>query len=269
MPEYHASTPDTVWNHYGLTAERAAESGMNAKMFNSFLDGTKSSIEMAAVANACGLMPAVGGLNFPPCEVEALATTLIPKSDGGVLDHKGQVEVVSSQARDGLDLAHDLRWGVYVTFEAPSDYVERCFSDYGLITDESGRYSALWRPYHLIGLELGVSVAWASLLGLPTGAATGFRGDVVATAKRDLDSGEMLDGEGGFTVWGKLMQAPTSVAMGALPIGLAHGVKLKTPVAAGDTVTWADVDVTETKSNSVGYQVRREMEAAFGPAVTQ
>jgi predicted homoserine dehydrogenase-like protein len=264
MPEYHASTPDTVWNYYGLTAERAADSGMNAKMFNSFLDGTKSAIEMAAVANACGLAPAAGGLEFPPCEVEDLASTLIPKTAGGVLDHKGQVEVVSSQARDGADLDHDLRWGVYVTFEAPSDYVERCFSDYGLITDKSGRYSALWRPYHLIGLELGVSVAWAALLGLPTGAPTGFRGDVAATAKRDLDAGEMLDGEGGFTVWGKLMPADASLAMGALPIGLAQGVKLKNPVAAGDIVTWADVDVTETKSNSVGYQVRREMEAAFG-----
>ena len=225
LPAYHASTPDTVWDHYGLTAKRAKDSGMNAKMFNSVLDGTKSSIEMAAVANATGLVPAPGGLKFPPCNVEDIASTLIPEADGGTLHHKGQVEVISSQARDGSDLEHDLRWGVYVTFEAPTDYVQRCFSDYGLITDRSGRFSALWRPYHLIGLELGFSVAWTVLMHQPTGAPTGFRGDVTATAKRDLDAGEMLDGEGGFTVWGRLMPAEASLAMGALPIGLAHGVR--------------------------------------------
>jgi len=92
--------------------------------------------------------------------------------------------------------------GVYVVFEAPSDYVIRCFAEYGLMTDPSGRYAALYKPYHLIGLELGISVASAGLRGEPTGAPTGFRADVVATAKRDLTAGEMLDGEGGFTVWG-------------------------------------------------------------------
>jgi predicted homoserine dehydrogenase-like protein len=264
LPTYHASTPDTVWDHYGLTAKRAQDSGMNAKMFNSFLDGTKSSIEMAAVANATGLTPAPDGLQFPPCNVEDIAGTLIPKADGGALHHKGQVEVISSQARDGSDLEHDLRWGVYVTFEAPTDYVERCFSDYGLITDKSGRYSALWRPYHLIGLELGFSVAWAGLLHQPTGVPTGFRGDVVATAKRDLKPGEALDGEGGYTVWGRLMPAKASLALGALPIGLAHGIKLRNTVPAGQAVTWADVELTEAKTNAIGYRVRREMEALFG-----
>ena len=259
MPHFHASTPDTVWDHYGLTAERAADSGLNSKMFNSFLDGTKSGIEMTAVANATGLTPAPGGLEFPPCEVEALAGTLIPEDDGGCLHHKGQVEVISSRARDGRDLGHDLRWGVYVTFEAPSDYVVRCFSDYGLITDDSGRYTALWRPYHLIGLELGISVAYAGLLDQPTGATRDFLGDVAATAKRDLAAGEMLDGEGGYTVWGRLMPAEDSLAVGALPIGLAHGVKLKNPIAEGGTVRWADVEYDETAD---AVRFRREMEAA-------
>ncbi|MCH8237311.1 MAG: flagellar biosynthesis protein FlgA, partial [Proteobacteria bacterium] len=213
MPEFHASTPETVWGHYGLTPERAKKSGLNPKMFNSFLDGTKSGIEMAAVANATGLTPAPGGLNFPPCPVEELAATMIPETDGGSLHHKGQVEVISSRARDGNDLVNDLRWGVYVTFEAPSDYVKRCFSDYGLITDPKGKYSALWRPFHLIGLELGISVATVALLGMPTGAPTGFRADVVACAKRDLGEGEVLDGEGGHTVWGRLMVAGDSLTL--------------------------------------------------------
>ena len=264
LPAYHASTPETVWDHYGLTPKQAEAAGMNAKMFNSFLDGTKSGIEMVAVANATGLTPAPGGLSFPACNVDEIASTLIPSADGGTLHHKGQVEVISSCYDDGSDVPRDLRWGVYVTFEAPSDYVQRCFSDYGMLTDPSGRYSALWRPYHLIGLELGISPAWAALNNQPTGAPTGFRADVVATAKSDLKAGEMLDGEGGYSVWGRLMSAEESLTAGALPIGLAHGVSLKNPVKQGQVVTWADVDMTDTKQQSIGYRVRREMEAAFG-----
>ncbi len=263
MPEYHASTPETVWNYYGLTADHAKKSGMNPKMFNSFLDGTKSGIEMAAVANATGLTPAPGGLVFPPCNVEEIASTLIPGQAGGMLAHKGQVEVISSQERDGTDLEHDLRWGVYVTFEAPSDYVERCFADYGLITDASGRYSALWRPCHLIGLELGISVAWAAINNQPTGSPNGFRGDVVAVAKRDLAAGEILDGEGGFTVWGQLMAASDSLLLGAVPIGLANGLALNVGVEAGQVVNWRDVTLPEMKKHNSGYATRKEMEQLF------
>jgi predicted homoserine dehydrogenase-like protein len=263
LPEYHASTPDTVWRYYGLTPEQASRGGMNPKMFNSFLDGTKSAIEMAAVANATGLVPAPQGLEFPPCGVDALAQTLKPRSEGGMLHHDGTVEVVSSVQRDGSDVERDLRWGVYVTFEAPSDYVARCFSEYGLVTDDSGRYSALYRPFHLIGLELGISVASAELRAEPTGAAQGFLGDVVASAKRDLAAGEILDGEGGYTVWGRLLPAADSLALGGLPIGLAHGVRLRNAIAVGQFIRWTDVEMDET---SEPLRVRREMEAAFRPA---
>src|SRR6185312_5288986 len=260
LPQYHASTPDTVWGHYGLTAEQARLGGMNAQMFNSFLDGTKSAIEMAAVANATGLTPAPDGLGFPPCGVDDLPRVLRPASDGGQLHHKGQVEVISSLERDGRPVFRDLRWGVYVVFEAPSDYVQRCFSEYGLVTDPSGRYAALYKPYHLIGLELGISVASAGLRGEPTGSPTGFRGDAVATAKRDLTADETLDGEGGFTVWGRLMPAADSLRLGGLPIGLAHHVRLRNPVKAGMPVRWADVAIDETGEP---VRVRREVEAAF------
>ncbi len=258
---YHYVTPDDVWQHYGLTPEQAAAGGMNPQMFNSFLDGTKSAIEMAAVANSTGLTPAPGGLEFPPVGVHDLAHIMRPAAEGGRLHHKGQVEVISSEERDGRHVAGDLRWGVYVVFEAPSDYVAACFAEYGLLTDSSGRYSALWKPYHLIGLELGISVASVALRGEPTGQATGFRGDAVATAKRDLPAGEKLDGEGGYTVYGKLMPADDSLACGGLPIGLAHDVTLKTAVAKDQPVTWANVDIDTT---SQAVQVRREMEAMFG-----
>ncbi len=260
LPAYHASTPDTVWGHYGLTADAARLGGMNPQMFNSFLDGTKSAIEMAAVANATGLAPAPDGLGFPACGVDDLPRLLKPRDEGGVLAQRGQVEVVSSLERDGRPVFRDLRWGVYVTFEAPSDYVRRCFAEYGLVTDPGGRHAAMYKPYHLIGLELGFSVASAALRGEATGCATGFRGDAVAVAKRDLKAGETLDGEGGYTVYGKLLPAAASLAQAALPIGLAHGVRLTRAVKAGTSIGWSDVAVDEA---ALAVKVRREMEAMF------
>jgi predicted homoserine dehydrogenase-like protein len=253
LPAYHASTPETVWSHYGFSEEQLASGDFNARMFNSFLDGTKSAIEMAAVANGTGLEPRAEGLRFPPVGCEELAEALGPGSNG-------TVEVVSSLQRDGSPVSHDLRWGVYVVFKAPTEYARRCFAEYGLVTDRSGWYAALYRPYHLIGLELGISVASVALRGEPTGCPTGFRGDAVAVAKRELKSGEMLDGEGGFTVWGRLMPARQSLQRGALPIGLAHGMPLRRAVVEGEVVTWSDVVADETAQ---AVRVRREMEEEF------
>jgi predicted homoserine dehydrogenase-like protein len=257
LPEYHASTPETVWEHYGFTEEQVESGGLNARMFNSFIDGTKSAIEMAAVANATGLTPAPEGLVFPPAGTDELAAVCRPRHDGGSLHHRETVEVVSSLERDGRPVERDLRWGVYVTFKAATDYVARCFSEYGLVTDESGYYAALYRPFHLIGLELGISVAYAALRGEATGAPIGFRADVVATAKRDLASGERLDGEGGYCVYGGLMPAEDSIALGALPVGLAQGVSLRNAVAKGEVVRWSDVTIDESQEP---VRLRREME---------
>jgi predicted homoserine dehydrogenase-like protein len=259
MPEYHASTPETVWGYYGLTPEQAKIGGMNPQMFNSFLDGTKSGIEMAAVANASGLTPAPDGLVFPPVGTHEMAEMLRP-GNAGKLHHAGQVEVISSVHRDGSPVTNDLRWGVFVVFEAPNDYAQRCFQEYGVVTDASGRVTALYRPFHLIGLELNVSILSAALRKEPTGTPTGFRGDVVSTAKRDLRAGEVLDGEGGACVWGKLMTATDSLRRGGLPIGLANRVPLLRDVAAGQPVTWDDVRIDTADE---AYKYRRAMEAAF------
>jgi len=259
LPAYHSSTPETVWSHYGFTSEQVAAGDFNAQMFNSFLDGTKSAIEMAAVANATGLTPAPQGLAFPPCSVDDLPRVLRPAAEGGQLHHRGQVEVISSLERDGRPVARDLRWGVYVTFAADSEYVRRCFAEYGLVTDASGNYAAMYKPYHLIGLELGISVASIGVRGEATGAPEGFRGDAVATAKRDLRAGETLDGEGGYTVWGRLMSAQDSLACGGLPIGLAHGIKLTRAVRKGALVSWRDVIMPDSEA----VRVRLEMEAYF------
>ena len=263
LPAYHQVTPDNVWEHYGFSHPEAAAAGFNPQMFCSFLDGTKSAIEMAAIANATGLDVPSEGLMFPPCGADDLPHVLRPRSVGGTLEQAGIVEVVSSLERDGRPVHRDLRWGVYAVFEAPNDYAAGCFRQYGLKTDVSGRYAAMFKPYHLIGLELNISILSAVLRGEPTGQARSFRADVVAVAKRDLRSGEKLDGEGGFTVWGRAMRAADSTRIGALPIGLAHNICLSANVTAGTVLRWSDVDAPDGDET---IAARREMERHFGAA---
>jgi predicted homoserine dehydrogenase-like protein len=261
LPAYHDVTPDDIWSHYGLSADEAQSAGMNPQMFNSFLDGTKSAIEMAAIANATGLDVPSDGLSFPPCGVDDLPHVMRPRDKGGVLEKPGVVEVVSSLERDGRPVYRDLRWGVYAVLEAPNEYAADCFKQYGLRTDSSGYYAAMYKPYHLIGLELNISILSAVLRGEPTGQPHGFRGDVAAVAKRNLRAGEMLDGEGGYTVWGKLMPATASLKAGALPIGLAHRLRLKHDVAHGTVVRWDDVEIDASNET---FKTRRAMEVKFG-----
>lgn len=241
LPHYHQVTPDNVWSHYGLTPEQAATAGMNPQMFNSFLDGTKSALEMAAIANACGLDVPSDGLSFPPCGVDDLAHILRPREIGGCLERDGMVEVVSSIERDGRPVFRDLRWGVYVVLKAPNAYAAACFQQYGLPTDATGLYAAMYKPFHLIGMELSISILSAALRGEATGTTREWRGDVAAVAKRDLAAGETLDGEGGYTVYGRLVPAARSARERLLPIGLAHGVRLLRPIADGQALAMEDV----------------------------
>ena len=263
LPHFCESTPDTVWGNYGLTPEQAARGGLNPKMFNSFLDGSKPSIESTAVANATGLAVPSNGLLYPPASVEDIPYVTRPISEGGVLEKKGMVEVISSLEANGRKIPYDIRMGVWVTVEGETDYIRNCFEEYNAHTDPTGRYFTLYKRWHLIGLEVGYSVASVMLRGEPTGVAQGWNADVVATAKRDLAPGDMLDGEGGYTVWGKLLPAATSLQIGGLPLGLAHQVKVLRPVKKGQSLSWADVAMdTGTKA----YAVRREMEVQFGAA---
>ena len=260
-PHYHQSNPDNVWDILDKYLNIADRKSINPKMFNSFIDGSKSGIEMTAVCNATGLVPQSDGLHFPPATRFELADVCKPKSDGGTLEKEGVTEVVSSVYRDGTDVPHHLALGTYVVFEGETNYARRCFKEYAMLPDKSGKYAALYRPIHMIGLELGISVASVALRREPTGAPTGFRSDVVATAKKALKAGEMLDGEGGFCVWGRQTPADASLREESLPLGLAHNVKLKRDIAKGAALKWTDV-VYDPNDNAV--KVRREMEAAFG-----
>jgi predicted homoserine dehydrogenase-like protein len=263
LPHFCQSTPDTVWGHYGLTPEQATRGGLNPKMFNSFLDGSKPSIESTAVANATGLGVPSNGLLYPPASVEDIPFVTRPISEGGVLERKGMVEVISSLEANGRQIPYDIRMGVWVTVEGETDYIRNCFEEYNAHTDPSGRYFTLYKRWHLIGLEVGYSVASVMLRQEATGVAQAWNADVVATAKRDLAVGEVLDGEGGYTVWGKLLPAASSLALGGLPLGLAHGPRLIRPVKQGQSLCWDDVSQdTSTRA----YQLRRQMERDFAPA---
>jgi len=262
QPHYRESTPETVWDHWGLTAEQAEVGGLNPKMFNAFLDGSKPAIESAAIANATGLKAPSDGLTFPPGSIDDIPTLMRPKAEGGVLEDRGMVEVVSSLEPDGTPIPYDIRKGVWVCVEAETDYIKNCFTEGKWVTDPSSSYVCVYKRWHMIGLEVGISVASLGLRGEPTGAARGFNADVVATSKRDLKAGEVLDGEGGFTVFGKLQPAAKSLATGNLPLGLAHDLTLVRDVAKDAMLTWADVQVDESLA---AYTLRREMEAAFRP----
>jgi predicted homoserine dehydrogenase-like protein len=264
LPRYAQSTPDTVWEHWGLTPEQAKAGGLNPKMFNSFLDGSKPAIETSAVCNATGLTPAPWGLTYPPCSIDDLPSVMRPREEGGCLHHKGQVEVASSLQLDGRAIPYDIRMGVWVVFEGETEYVRRCFMEYGVKTDAAGRYACMYKRWHLIGLEVGISVASVGLRGEPTGCATGWRADAVAFAKRDLRAGEILDGEGGYTVAGRLMPAADSLSQECLPLGLAHGWKLLRPVTAETAVRWSDVAFD---SDATAVRLRREMEAQHAAAL--
>lgn len=259
-PTYHQSTPDTVWDILDKYMKIKDRNSINPKMFNSFVDGTKSGIEMTAVCNATGLHAQSEGLAFPPATRFEHAEICKPKSDGGMLEKSGVTEVTSSVYRDGSDVPQSLVMGTYVVFETDSAYTEECFREYSMLPDKTGKYASLYRPIHMIGLELGISVASAALRKEPTGAPITFNSDVVATAKRKLKAGEMLDGEGGFCVWGKQTPADASLKEGYLPLGLAHNVRLKADIELGQRVRWSDV---EYDPNSLAVRVRREMEAAF------
>lgn len=261
-PEFRHSTPDTVWEHWGLTAEQAKRGRLNPKMFNSFLDGTKPAIESTAIANACGLDAPATGLAYPPGSIDDLPHLMRPASEGGVLEAPGMVEVLNSLDPHGREIGYDIRMGVWVVVRAATEYQRRCFEEYKVTTDETGRYIAAYKRWHLIGLELGMSVASVGLRGEATGTAEEFRADVVAVAKRALRTGEVLDGEGGYTVAGQLRPARVSVAMRALPLGLTGGATVLRPVAADQVLTYDDVRLVE---GLAALDLRREVEAMVVP----
>lgn len=243
LPEFRMGRPEEALTRYGLTDEEAAESDLNPQMYNSFQDGTKSAIEMCAVANMTGLVPDIPGMHQPPAGIEDIPQLLRPIEDGGILHRKGVVEVVSCIGEGGVEVPNPMRWGVYVVITSDSPYLLGCLGDYGVAMDSTGRYGLMYRPYHLVGMEAPISIARAALYGEPTGAPESMVGEVAATAKRPLEPGDVLDGEGGSLVYGSLVEADYARERDLLPVGLSDGARVTSPVAPDAMLTMADVDL--------------------------
>ena len=256
-PDFRFSTPDTIWDNWGLTIEQAERGRLNPKMFNSFLDGTKPAIESAAIANACGLDVPSNGLQYPLGSIDDIPSLMRPKAVGGTLEKTGMVEVINGLKPDGSEYDFNIRMGVFVVVEAVTEYQRKCLEEYKVKTDDTGHFMCLYKQWHLIGLELGMSVANVGIRAEATGVAREFRGDVVAVAKRDLAVAEILDGEGGFTVAGQLRPAGDSRHMKALPLGLTGGVKMKRAVKADTILTYDDVVIDEQLT---AVKLRRKVE---------
>ena len=260
LPEYHRSTPDTVWDYFGWDLEVVKRGRLNPKMFNSFLDGTKSGIEMSAVCNATGLTPQPDGLGFPPASAYALAEVCKPASAGGTVSHEGTTEVVSSLNRDGTPVEHHIQYGTYVVIEGETDYATYCFEEYSMLPDNSFRYAALYRPTHA---ESG----WAWDLGRQCRPAGSRRAARRASAPtwwpRPSASSKPVrfsTGRAGTASGAARPAADASLEEGYLPLGLAHNVKLTRDVPEGERLKWSDVVIDETDHANA---IRREMEAAF------
>jgi len=214
-------------------AERAREQRMNPKMLASFVDGTKTMVEMCSFANAVGFVPDVPGMHGPEVTPRDIASTYVPKEHGGILNGTGVVEY-------GRGIAP----GVFVVFTTDHPKLVR---DLQYLSMGPGPYWALYRPYHLTSLETPISIARAAIKGETT-VATDRPPTAEATtiAKRNLEPGEIIDGLGGFTVYGMLESAATARDGRHLPLGLAPGATVKKAVSMGQPVTYDDIDVDES-----------------------
>lgn len=214
-------------------AETAEAKGMNPHMLASFVDGTKTMIEMAALANGADLKVPVRGMSGPPCTVESLAETFRPAADGGVLPRSGVVDYCTGPVAPG----------VFVIGRSDHPVV---VAEMAYLSAGKGPYYTFYRPYHLASIEAPLTVAEAVLDRRPSLAPTAWNAEVITVAKRDLVEGEVVDGIGGETVYGVTDSAENARAGGHIPLGLATGATVLRDVPAGTALTGADLAVDQT-----------------------
>ena len=237
-PLIPTANPDTM-------AETAHRQMMNPKMLASFVDGSKTMMEMTTISNAIGYVPDRRGMHGPEVTPDTLASTYIPEADGGILSEAGRVDY-------GLGIAP----GVFLVFTTDHPKLVR---DLQYLKVGEGPYWALYRPYHLTSLETPVSIAKAVLRGETTLATDRPpSAETVAVAKKPLRSGETIDGIGGFCVYGVIEKAEVARRENLAPLGLATGARLTNDVEAGALLTYEDLELDE--SNTI-IRLRREQDA--------
>jgi len=209
--------------------------GMNPRMLCSFVDGTKTMIEMAALANAADLELTKRSMHGPAATVPTLQDIFKPIEDGGILDRSGVVDYATGPVAPG----------VFVVAKATDPVVHEELSYLKL---GEGPYFAFYRPYHLASVEAVLSIGEVMIDRQPSLAPVVWNADVSAMAKRDLKAGEKIDGIGGEHVYGEAVPAAEAKAGRELPIGLASAGTLIRDVAQGKTITYDDVQLDETKT---------------------
>ena len=260
LPSFRKYNPDDVAEQYGFTGD-----DYNAQMFGSFLDGTKHAIEMAALSNATGLVPDVRGMHFPSPDLREIPDVLCSTDKGGILNQEGVVEAVSTIRPDLSEVERNLRGGLYAVIDAPTGFSIDSLASYGeiigMITGAKSNYAMIYRPQHFIGHEMPITAARMMVFGQTCGAAITKTADVIAAAKRPLVPGDVLDGEGGFTVYGLIDRADTARRERLVPMGLTQGAKVTTHIPEDGVITYDNVSVAD----SLPYQLLQE-EAHAKPA---
>lgn len=228
-------------------AEEARRRNMNPRMLVEFVDGSKTMVEMVAIANATGLVPDVPGMHGPAAPRGELHAYFCPREEGGLLTRKGVVD---------FSVAAGVAPGVFVVAEMRHPRVRERMQDLHL---GAGPYYTFFRPHHLTSLEVPLSAAAAALFGechmrpRPVPAA-----EVGCLAKRDLEPGEILDAIGEYSYRGFALTREDAVARNALPIGLAQGARVQRRIARGELLTLASV---EPDASLAIVEVRRAQDA--------
>jgi predicted homoserine dehydrogenase-like protein len=226
-------------------AAEAAAKGMNPRILASFKDGTKTMVEMAAVANSTGLVPDVPGMHGPKVELAELERTFIPRRDGGIFSAPGRVDYSTGAIAPGV-------FAVVYSDNA------RIRTDMKFITRAEGPYYLHFRPYHLCDIETPQSIAEAVLLGERTVTAEAMCAEVVCVAKRPLRAGEQVGGLGSADIYGRIYQYAEACQLQAIPLGLAPRGIARAPISAGEIMTTRNF---EPDRSTFIYRLRQEQDA--------
>ncbi|BCH18452.1 MULTISPECIES: NAD(P)H-dependent oxidoreductase [unclassified Mesorhizobium] len=232
----------------------AAERNMNARMLVEFVDGSKTAIEMVAIANATGLVPDVPGMHGPTATLEELAGVLCPREDGGVLHRKGVVD---------YSIGKGVAPGVFCIIETRHPRVLERMID---LKVGKGPYFTIFRPYHLTSLEVPLSAARAVVYNRADMEPLDHPvAEAVAVAKSELAPGQSLGMIGENDYRGFAMTWEDARARGALPLGLAERAKVVKPVKTGDFLTYENCVPDDSM---VITQIRRRLDQSDGRFVT-
>jgi predicted homoserine dehydrogenase-like protein len=228
-------------------ADEASAKNMNPRMLAAFVDGSKTMVEMAALANAIGFEPDIPGMHGPRANAADLTSVFKPQADGGILKRTGIVDYVTG----------DVAPGVFAVVRSEDPAI---VADLKYLSMGDGPYFALIRPYHLANLEVPVTIVRVVRDERPALVPEGHHAEVGATAKRDLKPGDTIEGIGGDEVYGFTWPAAEAGERGLVPLGLTEGAKVTSSVARGRPLTFDDVAIDDSKTLTRAWRLQQSIE---------